>query len=121
MTDIEKAEKYASAYAKYGVSIDNALALFKKFPDNVVEYGNSLCVFVRVPDEIVFQFKDRHYDMFSLMPVMELFNMKGDNVHVIACVGSGVRDIRGLSRLLKGKSISWFNEDMSRFIYFKKR
>lgn len=117
----ELVDKYVCAYGRFGVDRNNARCLFELFPDNIAVVDDSFCVFVRVSDDTLWKMKIGLYDMRSLVDVMALFSERGDNIHVLAVVGNSLTSLRKLSRRLGGKSLSWFERDLSRFVCFKRR
>lgn len=120
MTADDLADRYVAAYSKYGVDYANARSLFEVFPDNIRVCGNSFCVFTNVSDATIILMRNGFYNMRDLSSIMSLFGESGDNIHVLAVVGSGFSSLRSLARTFKGKSISWFERDLSRFIYFER-
>lgn len=114
-------DRYVSAYSDFGVDRNNAKCLFDMFPDNIRVVGNSFCVFVNVSDKTIRLMRNGFYDMRSLENVMNLFRERGENIHVLAVVGCGFGALRSLARSFNGKSLSWFERDLSRFVYFDRR
>lgn len=122
MVDIERVVSIlVSGYPGMNLSRDLVRNFLRCYPDNWVICGDSVALFFRLSDESFCKVKCGYLDITEPGVVRSLLDESGKHIHVFSLVGNGLSDIRRLSRMLKGVSLSWFRPDMSDCVSFARR
>ena len=105
----------------YGLPIDVVDRFLDKFPDRYYYSRDGVALFLRLSDENFKKLVDGEFDICDGRVLHELLKDEGENIHVFSLVSKGVSSIRRLVRCVRYKSLSWYTEDLSRLVVFRRR